>query len=131
MTILMGLLTSLILFPTQWVDDQQEYVGYDLEASEVVCHKTDNGQRYFSYRISNVGDIDAPEGSYMVFFKVNGKMVSFDTDTDGLEAGKSVVYTSGVKFSPFHKKGRLKYRLIINSKDANKENNKRKGEILL
>ncbi len=105
--------------------------GFDLEASEVVCHKTDTGQRYFSYRISNVGENAAPEGSYMVFFKVNGKMISFDTNTEELEAGRSVVYTSDVKFSPFNKKGRLKYKLIINTKDENKDNNKIQGEVLL
>ncbi len=130
MSILAWLLAWWVFLPISQ-EEKKAVEGYDLEASEVVCHKTDSGQRYFSYRISNVGENNAPEGSYMVFFKVNGKMVSFDTDTDELEAGKSVVYTSDVKFSPFNKKGRLKYKLIINTKDANKNNNKMQGEVVL
>jgi hypothetical protein len=104
--------------------------SFDLEASEVICKKTESGERYFTYVISNVGSQTAPEGSYMVFFKVNGKMVSFETVTSPLEPGKSIVYTSEEKFN-VSKKRRLKYHLIVKTEDGNKDNNRKKGEIIL
>jgi hypothetical protein len=106
-------------------------ISYDMEATEVVCHVTDNGDRYFSYLVTNVGSETAPAGSYQVYFKVNGKMISFERDTTPLEAGRSILYTSEQKFDPNQKKRVLKYNLIINTKDFNKENNKRSGEINL
>jgi len=103
----------------------------DLEASEVVCHTTDTGERYFSYLVRNVGNETAPAGSYQVFFKVNGKLISFERATDALQPGKSILYTSEDKFDPNQKKRVLKYSLIINTKDADKDNNKMTGEIWL
>ncbi|WP_158856166.1 hypothetical protein [Lunatibacter salilacus] len=106
-------------------------VAYDLEASEVVCHTTDTGDRYFSYLVTNVGSETAPAGSYQVYFKVNGKMISFERVTGPLEAAKSILYTSEHKFDPNQKKRVLKYNLIINTKDSNKDNNRKSGEISL
>lgn len=106
-------------------------VSYDLEATEVVCHTTDSGDRYFSYLVTNVGSETAPAGSYQVYFKVNGKLISFERNTTSLEAGKSILYTSEQKFDPNQKRRVLKYNLIINTKDSNKDNNKRSGEIIL
>lgn len=106
-------------------------ISYDLEATEVVCHTTDTGDRYFSYLVTNVGSETAPAGSYQVYFKVNGKLISFERNTTSLEAGKSILYTSEQKFDPKQKKRVLKYNLIINTKDFNKDNNKRSGEIIL
>ncbi|HSI75619.1 MAG TPA: hypothetical protein VK957_06985 [Lunatimonas sp.] len=106
-------------------------VSYDLEATEVVCHTTDSGDRYFSYLVTNVGSETAPSGSYQVYFKVNGKMISFERVTGPLEPGKSILYTSEHKFDPNQKKKVLKYNLIINTKDFNKENNRKSGEISL
>lgn len=108
-----------------------QVVSYDLEATEVVCHTTDTGDRYFSYLITNVGSEAAPAGSYQVFFKVNGKMISFERVTEPLEAGKSFLYTSDHKFDPNQKKRVLKYNLIIITKDSNKRNNRKSGEITL
>ena len=105
--------------------------SYDLEATEVVCHTTDTGNRYFSYLVTNVGSETAPAGSYQVYFKVNGKLISFERNTTSLEAGKSILYTSEQKFDPNQKRSVLKYNLIINTKDFNKDNNKRSGEISL
>lgn len=103
----------------------------DLEASEVICHTTDTGERYFSYLVRNVGSETAPAGSYQVFFKVNGKLISFERTTDALQPGKSILYTSENKFDPNQKKRVLKYNLIINTKDADMDNNKMTGEIWL
>lgn len=106
-------------------------VSYDLEATEVVCHTTDTGDRYFSYLVTNIGSETAPAGSYQVYFKVNGKLISFERNTTPLEAGKSILYTSEQKFDPNQKKKVLKYNLKINTKDSNIDNNKRSGEIIL
>ncbi len=125
--IVSAFLSSIIFSPRA----ASKIVSYDLEATEVVCHTTDNGDRYFSYLVTNVGSETAPAGSYQVYFKVNGKMISFERDTTPLEAGKSILYTSEQKFDPNQKKKVLKYNLIINTKDLNKENNKRIGEVAL
>lgn len=118
----------LALFMGQPEDNQDS--GYDIEASEVICKKTESGDRYFSYVITNIGSQTAPEGSYMVFFKVNGKMVSFETVTSPLEPGKSIVYTSEERFD-VSKKRKLKYHLIVKTEDGNRDNNRKKGEIIL
>lgn len=103
-------------------------VLYDLEATEVVVKTTDAGERYFSYLISNVGSDTAPAGSYEVFLTVNGRVISLDTKTSALDPGKSVLYTSETKFTPSGKKNKpLKFKLKINTKDANKANNQRQG----
>ena len=121
----LGAFFSAFHFPVSQVN------SYDLEATEVVCHTTDTGDRYFSYLITNVGNETAPAGSYQVYFKVNGKMISFERVTGVLEAGKSILYTSEHKFDPNQKKQVLKYKLIINTNDPNKDNNKKSGEINL
>jgi len=109
----------------------QEENDYDLIAAEVVLAAEENGYRSFKYAIKNNGPDNAPAGSYRVFLKVNGKMISFDTKTSAMEAGKSLVYTSGEKFLANQPGKKLKYRLIISTKDRNKRNNKLKGEIML
>jgi hypothetical protein len=109
----------------------QEENDFDLVAAEVVLDAEENGYRSFKYAIKNNGPDTAPAGSYRVFLKVNGKMISFDTKTSAMEAGKSVVYTSGEKFLANQPGKKLKYRLIISTKDRNKRNNKLKGEIML
>lgn len=105
-------------------------VLYDLEATEVVVKTTDAGERYFSYLISNVGSDTAPAGSYEVFLTVNGRVISLDTKTSALDPGKSVLYTSETKFTPSGKKNKpLKFKLKINTKDANKANNQYLGTV--
>jgi len=124
-------LSAWIFLLSTYESPVSQAVSYDLEATEVVCHTTDTGDRYFSYLVTNVGSETAPAGSYQVYFKVNGKMISFERVTGPLEAGKSIMYTSEHKFDPNQKKRVLKYNLIINTKDSNKENNRRKGEVSL
>jgi len=109
----------------------QEDTPYDLEAVEVMLDAEVNGYRSFKYAIKNNGPDAAPAGSYRVFLKVNGKMISYDTKTSAMKAGQSLVYSSGEKFRANQPGKKLKYRLIINTKDANKNNNKLKGEIVL
>ena len=109
----------------------QEEVPYDLEAVEVMLDDEVNGYRIFKYAIRNNGPETAPAGTYRVFLKVNGKMISFDTKTSAIETGKSLIYTSGEKFLANQPGKKLKYRLIISTKDSKKSNNKLKGEIIL
>jgi hypothetical protein len=109
----------------------QEENDYDLVAAEVVLAAEENGYRSFKYAIKNNGPDAVPAGRYRVFLKVNGKMISFDTKTSAMEAGKTLVYTSGEKFLANQPGKKLKYRLIIATKDRNKKNNKLKGEIML
>ncbi|MCC5935720.1 MAG: hypothetical protein JJU34_00425 [Lunatimonas sp.] len=105
-------------------------VLYDLEATEVVVKTTDAGERYFSYLITNVGSEIAPAGSYEVFLSVNGRVISLDTKTSALDPGKSLLYTSETKFTPSDKKNKpLKFKLKINTKDANKANNQYLGTV--
>ena len=123
-------LLMICLFACSPLFAQQEN-SYDLFAAEVVLTAEENGYRSFKYAIKNNGPDIAPAGSYRVFLKVNGKMISFDTKTSSIEAGKSIVYTSGEKFLANQYGKKLKYRLIIATKDRNKKNNKLKGEIML
>ncbi|WP_339905987.1 hypothetical protein [uncultured Cyclobacterium sp.] len=109
----------------------QDEIPYDLEAVEVMLDAEVNGYRSFKYAIKNNGPEAAPAGSYRVFLKVNGKMISFDTKTSTIDAGKSIIYSSGEKFRANQPGKKLKYRLIINTKDNKKSNNKLKGEIIL
>nr|MBI1228671.1 hypothetical protein [Cytophagales bacterium] len=126
------LVSMLLVFSLTMYDVRSMgMVTPDLEASEVICHTTDTGERYFSYLVRNVGNETAPAGSYQVFFKVNGKLISFERTTDTLQPGKSILYTSEHKFYPNQKKRVLKYNLIINTKDADRDNNKKTGEIWL
>ena len=109
----------------------QENITYDLEASQVLLKEGDSGYKYFSYVVKNVGKTTAPAESYKVFLKVNGKLISFDNKTSALEPGKTMMYTSKERFDPNNPGKKLKYQLIINTKDQNKENNRKKGEIIL
>ncbi|EPR66302.1 hypothetical protein [Cyclobacterium qasimii] len=109
----------------------QEEKSYDLEVMEVMLDAEVSGYRSFKYAIKNNGPEAAPAGSYQVFFKVNGKMISFDTKTTTMKAGQSLIYTAGEKYRANQPGKKLKYRLIIKAKDSNKSNNKLKGEIVL
>ncbi|MEX2569140.1 MAG: hypothetical protein WD431_24565 [Cyclobacteriaceae bacterium] len=109
----------------------QEEIAYDLEASQVIFKEGDSGFKYFSYVITNVGKAKAPAESYRVFLKVNGKMISFDYKTAELEPGKSILYTSKERFDPDDPGKKLKFRLIIHTTDGDKDNNQKKGEIIL
>lgn len=125
------IVSAWISFPSAPQPLVPQAVSYDLEAAEVLCHTTDTGDRYFSYLITNVGSEAAPAGSYEVYFKVNGKLISFERVTGALEPGRSFLYTSGHKFDPNQKKRVLNYNLKIRIKDSNKDNNTRSGKISL
>tara|TARA_R110002096_G_scaffold127103_6_gene274624 strand:+ start:2799 stop:3182 length:384 start_codon:yes stop_codon:yes gene_type:complete len=109
----------------------QQEPSFDMEAMEVMLDAEVNGYRTFKYAIKNIGPEAVPAGKYRVFLKVNGKMISFDTKTSSMKPGQSVVYTSGERFRANQPGKKLKYTLIISSKDANKSNNKLKGVIVL
>ncbi len=118
----------LLASPAFW---GQEAPLFDLEAAEVYLEAEKEGSRIFRFSVKNAGTVTAPAESYRVFFKVNGKMMSFDTKTDAIEPGQTIVYTAPEKIPARQPGKKLKYRLIIHTKDANAGNNKRKGEIIL
>ncbi|WP_439483115.1 hypothetical protein [Cyclobacterium plantarum] len=109
----------------------QEEPSFDLIADEVYLDVEKEGFREFKFTVKNAGEKTAPAGSYRVFFKVNGKMQSFEINTSALDAGKSLIYTSGEKIPANQPGKKLKYKLIIYTKDADKSNNQLKGEIIL
>lgn len=123
--LLTHIMYTLWQLPTGAAATQQG--GFDLEATEVIVQVTETGERYFSYVITNVGSEPAPAGSYEVFLSVNGKVISLDTKTSELAPGKALIYTSETKFSPSAKRKPLKYKLAINTRDADKKNNRLKG----
>lgn len=127
----MFLRTLIFLFFPLFVAFGQEAPSFDLIASEVYLDAEKEGFREFKFTVKNGGESTAPAGSYRVFFKVNGKMQSFEINTSALEAGKSLIYTSGEKISANQPGKKLKYKLIIHTKDADKSNNQLKGEIIL
>ncbi|MDN3687598.1 hypothetical protein [Cyclobacterium jeungdonense] len=109
----------------------QEGPSFDLEAYEVHLDAEKEGQRVFRYAIKNSGSSTAPAESYRVFFKVNGKMMSFDNKTNPIKPGQTIIYTSPEKIPANQPGKKLKYNLIIHTRDANSRNNKKKGEIIL
>lgn len=109
----------------------QKAPGFDLEAYEVHLEAEKEGQRVFRYAVKNTGSATAPPESYRVFFKVNGKMMSFDTKTDAIQPGQTIVYSAPEKVPANQPGKKLKYALIIHSRDADASNNKRKGVIIL
>ncbi|MFO7826138.1 MAG: hypothetical protein R6V72_19540 [Cyclobacterium sp.] len=127
----MFLRSFVFSFFTLFAAHAQEDPNFDMSASEVYLDAEKEGFREFKFTIKNLGKSTAPAGSYRVFFKVNGKMQSFEIETSALEAGKSLIYTSGEKIPANQPGKKLKYRLIIHTKDADKSNNQLKGEIIL
>lgn len=122
------LIVFLLSFSALWAQDGS---NFDLEAFEVHLEVEKEGQRVFRYAIKNTGSTTAPAESYRVFFKVNGKMMSFDNKTNPIKPGQTIVYTSPEKISANQPGKKLKYSLIIHTRDADSSNNKRKGEIIL
>lgn len=99
----------------------------DLVAFEVIEKRTEYNGIYYSYAIKNEGATTIPQNSYKVFFKVNGKAVSFDKATSEIKPGQTIVYESQKTF--YNKgQGNLKYSLEVKISDSNSENNILKGE---
>lgn len=98
----------------------------DLEAFKVIEKRTEFNGVYYSYVIKNVGTTPIPSNSYQVFFKVNGKTISFDKASSAIEPGQTIVYESK---KIFYKKvdENLNYSLEVRFKDSNLENNTLKG----
>jgi plastocyanin len=99
----------------------------DLVEFEVIEKRTENNGVYYSYTIKNVGATTIPPNSYKVFFKVNGKTISFDKSTSEIKPGKTIVYESQ---KSFYKKGEgnLHYSLEVKFSDSNMETKALKGE---
>ena len=94
----------------------------DLEAYRVTENRTSMNGIYYSYEIKNIGEKVISGGSYKLFFKVNGKKVSFDKATSDILPGQTIRYTSK---KTFYQKGDmdLNYSLEIKFEDSAKENN--------
>ena len=94
----------------------------DLKAVRVIENRTEYNGIYFSYEIKNIGESTIPSKSYKVFFKVNGKTISFDKSTSAVKPGQTIVYHSQKTFYK-EKTDNLDYSLEIKFQDSKLENN--------
>ena len=109
------------------LNDGPESKRTDLEAFRVVEKRTLFNGIYYSYEIKNVGDTSIPANSYKIFFKVDGKVVSFDKATSEIQAGQVISYESQKVFYKKKKDG-LDYSLEIKFQDADLDNNILEGQ---
>jgi archaellum component FlaG (FlaF/FlaG flagellin family) len=114
--------TFLIGVTLSILNDGLESKTTDLEAFRVVEKRTLLNGIYYSYEIKNVGETSIPANSYKVFFKVDGKVVSFDKATSEIQSGQVIRYESS-KVIYKKKKDVLDYSLEIRFKDVNLDNN--------
>lgn len=123
----MKFITILLLGMTFFFNDSKlEPNTNDLAAFDVVEKRTEYNGIYYSYAIKNTGNTTIPRNSYKVFFKVDGKIVSFDKDTSDIKPGQIIVYESQKTFYQKNK-DTLTYSLEISYTDANLENNVLQG----
>ena len=119
-TIFIGITLSIL-------NDRPESKSTDLEAFRVVEKRTLFNGIYYSYEIKNVGETSIPANSYKVFFKVDGKVVSFDKATSEIQPGQVISYESQKVFYKKNKDG-FDYSLEIKFKDADLGNNSLAGQ---
>ncbi|EKB51224.1 hypothetical protein [Cecembia lonarensis] len=119
-TIFIGITLSIL-------NDGSESKKTDLEAFRVVEKRTLFNGIYYSYEIKNVGETSIPANSYKVFFKVDGKVVSFDKATPEIQPGQVISYESQKVFYK-KKKDTLDYSLEIKFHDADLGNNSLEGQ---
>ena len=119
-TIFIGITLSIL-------NDGPESKSTDLEAFRVVEKRTEFNGIYYSYEIKNVGETSIPANSYQVFFKVDGKVVSFDKGTSEIQPGQVISYESQKVFYK-KKKDALDYSLEIKFQDADLDNNILEGQ---
>lgn len=118
--------TFLIGMTLSILNDGSESKTTDLEAFRVEEKRTLFNGIYFSYEIKNVGETSIPAKSYKVFFKVDGKVVSFDKATSEIQPGQVISYDSTKVFYKKKKDG-LDYSLEIEFQDVDLENNSLEG----
>jgi hypothetical protein len=94
----------------------------ELKAVRVIENRTEYNGIYYSYEIKNIGESTIPSKSYKVFFKVNGKTVSFDKSASEVKPGQTIVYHSHKTFY-MDKTDNLGYSLEIKFKDSKLEDN--------
>jgi archaellum component FlaG (FlaF/FlaG flagellin family) len=119
--------TFLISMTLSILNDGSESKTKDLEAFRVVEKRTLFNGIYYSYEIKNVGETSIPANSYQVFFKVDGKVVSFDKGTSEIQPGQVISYESQKVFYKKKKDG-IDYSLEIKFKDADLDNNSLEGQ---
>ena len=104
----------------------------DLSALQVIARTTLYNGVYYQYEIKNSGNTVIPAGSYTVFFKVNGKTISFDKETTAIEPGQVIRYKSSKTFYRSPKNDNvLRYELVVKYDDVNASNNILTGETKL
>lgn len=99
----------------------------DVKAMTVIETKTELKGIYYQYEIKNIGNTIIPARSYKVYFKVNGKTISFDEATPELKPSQTLKYESQKTFYK-NDYDYLNYVLEIKMKDSNPENNIIKGQ---
>ena len=101
----------------------------DLEALRVIENRTSMNGIHYYYEIKNSGETVVPGGSYKLFFRVNGKKVSFDKATSDILPGQTIRYRST---KTFYQKGDkdLNYSLEIEYEDSDLGNNILTGKSL-
>ena len=99
----------------------------DMEAYRVIEHRTSMDGIYYFYEIINSGETTIDGGSYEVFFKVNGRKVSFDKATSEIKPGETIRYRSQ---KTFYQKGdkKLVYSLEIKYNDSDLSNKSLTGQ---
>lgn len=94
----------------------------DLEALRVIEKRTSMNGIYYDYEIKNSGETVIPGGSYKLFFKVNGKKISFDKATSDIKPGQTIKYRSQKTFYQKNDEN-LNYSLEIQYNDSDMANN--------
>jgi hypothetical protein len=101
----------------------------DLEAFRVIEKRTSMNGIYYAYEIKNSGETMILGGSYKLFFRVNGKKISFDKATLDIKPGQTIKYQSQKTFYQKNDKN-LNYSLEIEYNDSDIANNILTGQSL-
>lgn len=123
----MKLLSLAILGTGLFFGSLNEPKTFDIAAHRVIENRTSMGGIYYSYEVKNSGETTIAGGNYTVFFKVNGKKVSFDKATSDIQPGEIIRYRSQ---KTFYQKGdqKLDYSLEITYDDSDLSNNTLLGQ---
>ena len=125
----MKLFSSAILGTGLFFGSLNNFKNSDLEALRVIENRTSMNGIHYYYEIKNSGETVVPGGSYKLFFRVNGKKVSFDKATSDILPGQTIRYRST---KTFYQKGDkdLNYSLEIEYEDSDLGNNILTGKSL-
>ncbi|WP_144606617.1 hypothetical protein [Algoriphagus algorifonticola] len=99
----------------------------ELKAWQVLENRTEYNGIYYSYSIKNTGTTPISSIDYQVFFKVEGKTVSFEKAPTEIQPGETIVYHSSKTFYPKNK-SQISYSLEVKSTNSRLENHSLHGE---